>query len=313
MLTRKNLLRKCVIALCVIVAGVVTGLVVLQFCGVTDANAEVERRDVARTHVPKMKVFDFDAALKQAKAEEAAKRLENPVKQVKIDKRPRRKLKTYRWESVPDTRARIWNIPEDDHDEATLTAFLRVCIAEADGEASDCIGIWQVIRNNRRRTCARSAPGGKRITQCDENGETFLSSLRRHQRHVLGYIPLRNRRAAWISKMTLDCENPPEEYTGTLNQWDARYFKRCNNAITLGRHLMKGELPPSKPGHSFDWLPGRPITWGGRCESGKASCDDKVACSRGLIRLETDTLNAFWRRRAEGEGPDPVCVKLGYE
>lgn len=234
--------------------------------------------------------------------------------------RKRRRVRRFRWESPLETRGKIWNIPQEESDEATLTAFLRVCIAEADGNPQDCVGIWQVVKNNRRRSCDRGMI--RRITECDDDGETLLSSLRRHQRHVLGYIKARNKRALWISQLTLDCENPPEAFlpgqseSSRLSAWDARYQKRCSQAVRDGRYLLKGELPPSRPGARLKWLPGRPITWGGRCESGKAACDDRIACSRGLARIpDTDTLNAFWcRPGAAGcrTDPEPICQQLGY-
>lgn len=252
-------------------------------------------------------------AKQDSEIEEARRQFEE-----EFSKRPKRKrkIRRFRWESPAETRGKLWNIPEEESEEATLEAFLRVCIAEADGNPQDCVGIWQVVKNNRRRTCNRGMV--RRITECIEGeGETFLSALRRHQRHVLGYIKARNKRAVWIGKMTLDCENPPEEfYAGhsedkRLNQWDARYQKRCSHVVELGRHLIKGELPPPRPGQRLAWLPHRPITWGGRCESGKAACDDQIACARGLNRIpETDTLNAFWCRpgkRGCPDGIDPIC------
>lgn len=275
------------------------------------AQAVEGTRNVKREVPVETEEFNFEDRIKSIRVEEELPTVEKVI--VPVIKRSPRKIHRYTWESSADIRAKIWNIPEEDQLDSTLTAFLRVCIAEADGNTSDCIGIWQVIRNNRRRTCARAQPGGKRITECDENGETFLSALRRHQRHILGYIPLRNRRATWISKMTLDCETPPEEYPDNLNQWDAQYFNRCTQTIALGQRLMKGKLPPSTPGHRYSWLPGRPITWGGRCESKKASCDDRIACARGLVRIpDTNTYNAFWQRARTPDEIDPICAKLGY-
>lgn len=217
---------------------------------------------------------------------------------------PTKTITRYRWEA-PD-RGEIWAVPEADHQDATLTAFLRVCLAEADGAPQDCVGIWQVIKNNRRRSCNRPR---NRVTECDENGETFLSALRRHQRHVLGMIPLRNRRARWITKLETDCEPPPGF---TIDQWDSRYASRCQHAVQMGQYLVKGKLPPSRPGHRLKWLPGTPITWGGRCETKRGSCDDRIACARGLVRIDTRTENAFWRRARTQDEVDPVCRTLGY-
>lgn len=226
-----------------------------------------------------------------------------------------RRVQRFAWESPAETRGKVWNVPEEESDQATLDAFLRVCIAEADGNIPDCIGIWQVVKNIRRRLCERGQV--RRITECEDGGgETFLSVLRRSQRHVLGQIPPRNRRVLWISKLTTECE-PPEEWPGTLDAWNAQYAQRCQNVVALGRHLIKGELPPSVPGSRPDWLPGRPVTWGGRCERpGRGACDDRIACSRGLARLpDTGTLNAFWcvpGHAGCSDDIDPICIQLGY-
>jgi len=232
-----------------------------------------------------------------------------------------RRLFSFAWESPPETRGKAWNVPEGDTspEEATLTAFVRICIAEADGYLQDCVGIWQVMKNIRRRSCERGHV--RRITQCEEGGgETLLSVMRRAQPHILampGY-KLRNDRAAWIRNVTTDCENPPEGWGGTENQWDARYgSKRCPHVVELGQYLMKGKLPPDRPGVDLEWLPGRPITWGGRCETKRASCDDQIACQRGLARVTggPDTKNAFWCKigqRGCRTTPEPVCVALGY-
>jgi len=227
------------------------------------------------------------------------------------EQRKVRKVRRFQWESPAETRGKIWNVPEEESEHATLTAFLRICVAEADGRAQDCVGIWQVMKNIRRRSCTRGHV--RRITECDDDGETMLSVMRRSQRHIMGFIPLRNKRAAWIRNLEMDCELP-EGWTGNENQWDAQYgSKRCPHVVELGRYLLKGELPPRRPGVDLDWLPGRPITWGGRCESGKASCDDPMACSRGLARIQnTETYNAFWRRPRTPDEVDPICKQLGY-
>lgn len=247
--------------------------------------------------------------IRHASVSEPISAVKEPPKQQRV-----RRLRRFPWESPVATRSKLWNVPRTHSDDATLTAFLRVCMAEASGHAPDCIGIWQVIRNNRRRTCSRSGPGGDRITECEEGGgETYLSALRRHQRHVLGYLPIHNKRALWIGKMTLDCDDPPSNYPHSLNHWDGWYQKRCQDTVALGRHLLAGRLPPSVPGHRMRWLPGRPITWGGRCETGTAACDDRLACARGLIRIpDTGTHNAFWRRPEKPGETDPVCTALGY-
>lgn len=288
---------------------------------VTRAEERAARRAEAQAEAKRSReewaARDRERDERWAKMEADAERERQELEEALANRPPpkKRRIRRFRWESPAETRGKLWNIPEEESEHATLEAFLRVCIAEADGNPQDCVGIWQVVKNNRRRSCDRGMI--RRITECIEGeGETFLSALRRHQRHVLGYIKARNKRAVWIGRMTIDCENPPEGFPGStederLTQWDARYQKRCSQTVELGRHLMKGELPPSRPGQRLSWLPYRPITWGGRCESGRASCDDQIACARGLNRIpETDTLNAFWCRpgkRGCPDGIDPIC------
>jgi len=247
-------------------------------------------------------------------AEERAFRIEFEAEQAKQPPPKQRRVRRFRWESPAETRGKVWNIPEEESEDALVTALLRVCIAEADGDPQDCAGIWQVVKNNRRRSCDRKRI--LRITECDENGETYLSALRRHQRHALGMIKAHNRRGAWVRNLTPDC-GMPEGYPRSENHWNAYYgSKICPQTVADVRMLVDGKLPVSRPGHRVRWLPGRPITWGGRCESGRASCDDRIACSRGLARLQgVSTINAFWCRigsRGCRSDPEPICIALGY-
>jgi hypothetical protein len=264
-----------------------------------------ERMDKRREEMDRE--FDRLRAESEARAKAHAEATKN-------ERPKRRKVRRFRWGAPPDSRGISWNIPDNESDQATLTAFLRICIAEADGAPQDCVGIWQVLRNIRRRSCSRDSV--RRITECDENGETMLSVMRRAQPHILavkGYA-LRNQRALWIRNLETDCEIP-EGWRHGENRWDSQYgAKRCPHTVQLGRVLIDGEdlSKASRPGHRLSWLKGRPITWGGRCESGKAACDDRIACSRGLARLHTDTLNAFWRRPRSAEEVDPICKALGY-
>lgn len=243
----------------------------------------------------------------EADAEEERRRLEEELAKNPPKKRVRR-VRRFRWESPAETRGKLWNVPESESHEATLTAFLRICIAEADGHPQDCVGIWQVFKNIRRRSCSRDYV--RRITECDEDGETMLSVMRRAQPHIMGVIKLRNKRAGWIRNLGPDCD-PPEGWRHGENQWDAQYTNRCQHVVQLGRALIAGDSLPQRPGHRLKFLPHRPITWGGRCESGKAACDDQIACARGLNRIpDTDTHNAFWCRpgqRGCPDGIDPVC------
>lgn len=227
------------------------------------------------------------------------------------DRRPSRKLRRFGWRSPAATRGQLWNIPEEESVAATVEAFLRVCLVESSGHLPDCVGIWQVAKNVRRRSCARDID--QRITECEEGGrETYLSALRRTQHVVLGEVTPKSRRARWISKLTTDCE-PPEDYDGSQNHWDTFYAKRCQRVVELGSHLVKGQLPPRRSGHRLGWLPHHPITWGGRCETRSGACDDHLACARGLVRIpDTNTKNAFWcrpGRRSCPEGIDPICQK----
>lgn len=236
--------------------------------------------------------------------------------QTEPPKRRVRHVRRFTWESPAETRGKLWNVPVEETVESLLTALLRVCIAEANGDPQDCAGIWQVVKNNRRRSCDRGMI--RRITECVEGeGETYLSALRRHQRHVLGMMKARNRRAVWISQLTLDCEMP-EGFPGTQDQWHASYGSTtCPQTVADVRRLVAGKLPESRPGARTRWLPGRPITWGGRCETGRAACDDRVACARGLARVpDTGTLNAFWCRPGDPGCPDdidPICIQMGYQ
>jgi len=250
--------------------------------------------------------------------------------QEEAEKRPpvkRRKVRRFVWNSAPESLGESLNVPEEEGEQAVLSAFLRICIAEADGSPQDCVGIWQVMKNIRRRGCERAAV--RKITECDERGETILSVMRRAQPHILkakGY-ELRNARAGWIRNLETDCEMP-EGYMAylrrgnktvteetALNRWDGQYgSNRCPYAVQLGKALIAGDplVKVSRPGHRLEWLPGRPITWGGRCETKKASCDDRIACARGLARIESPTHNAFWRRPRTPEEVDPVCKRMGY-
>jgi hypothetical protein len=239
------------------------------------------------------------------------------------NRRPRRRVRRYQWESPAETRGKLWNVSEEESVDATREAFLRVCISEADGYLQDCIGIWQVIKNIRRSKCERGYV--RRITECEEytkrDGtpglrETYLSVMRRASKSVLGVVPPRSARSRWISQLTLDCE-PPPAWPGTEAQWDSQYgSKRCPRVVELSRYLIKNELPPRRPGVDLQWLPGRPITWGGRCENKRGACDDRIACSRGLARVQQDlTHNAFWCQPGRSgcrEDAEPICVQLGY-
>jgi hypothetical protein len=276
-----------------------------------------ERARAERREPPRIPPLNFDEVLERPRlSPEELARYEAEAtarEQARRAKRAReRRLRRFLWEAPADARGRVWNVPAEESGQATLTALVRICIAEADGRPQDCVGIFQVLKNIRRRTCDRARI--RRITECEEDGgETLLSVMRRAQRHILGDMKLRNKRAGWIRQLETDCE-PPPTWTHGLNQWDAQYTKRCQQTVALARTLLDGELPPQVPGQRLHWLKGRPITWGGRCETGKASCDDRIACSRGLARIpDTKTANAFWcRPGTAGCAPtiDPICARF---
>ena len=301
-----------------VVSMVVAILCVLVFVRCSPSDDEIaEVRQLELSADPGHKRFDWEAwerereerwAREEAEAEEQRRILLEEEANLPPPKRRVRRVRRFEWRSPAETRGEIWNIPEEESEQAVLTAFLRICIAEADGHPQDCVGIWQVFQNIRRRSCSRDYV--RRITECDEGGETLLSVMRRAQPHIMGVVPLRNQRAAWIRNLETDCD-PPEGWTGSENQWDASYGSRCQHAVQLGRALIAGDPLPQRPGHRISFLPNRPITWGGRCESGRGSCDDSIACSRGLNRIpDTDTHNAFWCRPGANGCPediDPVC------
>lgn len=215
-----------------------------------------------------------------------------------------RRVRQWVWESPSDTRARIWNLPEQDSAEADATGLLRICLSEADGSYNDCVAIWQVLRNIRSRSCDRRQV--RRITECDEDGETLLSVMRRAQKSVMGMSKARSVRTRWIREVTLACSQPAS-WPHSEQMWQRQYGRSCSETATLAQRLIAGDNV------EYVIRDARPITWGGRCESGRGACDDPLACARGLIRIQgVDTLNAFWRRPATPGEVDPVCVELGY-
>lgn len=256
-----------------------------------------------------------------ARADEETRRRRSAISQdvptPEVSLRRVLRVRRYDWQAPATRPGTLQSVYEDEISQVTLEAFLRVCVAEAEGHLPDCIGIWQVANNLRRPLCDRSRV--RHITECveDEKGErseTLLSALRRAQPHVLGQVPPRNRRVRWIGKLTTECE-PPEGWPESWDVWNAQYAQRCQKVVALGRYLLKGELPPSLPGSRYVWLPGAPITWGGRCEYRGGTCDDHQACARGLARIPTtDTLNAFWCLPGPGcsRHIDPICLRLGY-
>lgn len=288
-----------------------------RLVGFDDETWEQRAEQMAREEEAYLKSLSQKAADRRSRVEENKNESSENSSKVRI-----RKVRRFEWESPAETRGKLWNIPEGEGDERTLTAFLRICISEADGHAADCIGIWQVIKNIRRSRCERGHV--RRITECEEytkrDGttglrETYLSVMKRASKSVLGVVPPRTKRSQWISEMEIDCYMPPS-WPSNQDRWDAQYgSKRCPRVVEMGRYLIKNELPPRRPGFNPQWLPGRPITWGGRCENKRGACDDRIACSRGLARVEQGlTHNAFWCRPGRGcrQDADPICVQMGY-
>ena len=217
------------------------------------------------------------------------------------------KLRRYNWGSPAETRAELWNIPEVESKEAAATAFLRICVSEASGHKPDCLGIWQVVRSLRSKKCDRARL--RNITECDDSGETYLSTMRRVSKSLLGVVPPRTRRQRWVSELKLDCE-PPESWPMSQKSWDNNYKEICDDVVELALNLMDG-----KRNYRWPIRYARPVAWGGRCESTRGACDDRIACQRGLVRLQTNTYNAFWCKppsRACPNSVDPVCIKLGF-
>ena len=314
---------KWIVVIVTILIAAVTSVIVVPFLGdvaeagrSTVTHRETTLSDAAMVSALRQQRWEERRQKRAAEREAAAQVREALVKATTerlANEPPKRRVRRFPWQSPAKTWGQLLDVSEAENTRATLTALVRICIAEADGAQQDCVGIWQVLKNIRRRSCARGHV--RRITECEEGGgETMLSVMKRAQPHILaatGYT-LRNPRAGWIRNLGLDCENPPEGWTGNENQWAAQYgAKTCPQTIITAQHLLKNELPPPRPGARLTWIKGRPITWGGRCESGKASCDDRMACDRGLIRLQSNTYNAFWRRARPGE-VEPICAENGY-
>jgi hypothetical protein len=212
---------------------------------------------------------------------------------------PVRKVRRWAWESPGETRSKLWNVPLSDDTVATATGLLRICMTEADGDERDCVAIWQVLNNIRSSKCDRARI--RRITECDAEGETLLSAMRRAQKYALGVVPPRSRRTRWIAALELDCEQPAD-YPGSVKQWRSQYERQCASTSKLVRKLVDGEHVAPVIRRA------RAIAWGGRCEDPRGACDDPLACERGLVRIRgTETHNAFWRRARSQEEIDPIC------
>jgi hypothetical protein len=311
------MVRKMILSGLAIVVMMVVALAIGAFTGGAEPEAEAaEPTEVEEEQDLFLTISDEDLAarIETARAEESARltrqtadiAAQEPVGDAE-QRRPVQKVRRWVWESPAETRAAIWNIPEADSETGAVTGLLRICISEADGHERDCIAIWQVLNNIRSSKCDRGRI--RRITECDSDGETLISVMRRAQRVAMGVIPAPSRRSQWISELTTSCDRP-ETYGYDERHWEQQYRRTCEDTVALARRLVSGEyVAPVIRGV-------RPITWGGRCEDAGGACDDPLACARGLARIpNTDTANAFWCRpgsRGCSAGIDPVCRQLGF-
>lgn len=203
-------------------------------------------------------------------------------------------------QNTPIRRETPWSprhLTGEDSERAEITNLLRICTCESEGSGKDCLGIWQVLRNIRSRTCDRERI--PRISECDENGETMLSVMRRAQRFATGAAPTTRARQRWISRMELSCDMP-EGFSPGARVWENQHRQLCEATRSLAARLVRGDKQRLTPA--------RIIAWGGRCEDRRGACDDHFACARGLVRAETPTANAFWRRGG-AEEEEPICAK----
>lgn len=224
---------------------------------------------------------------------------------------PVSQMQLWKWEDPAETRARMWAVPKKDQENTTATTLLRMCGTEVSWKNEiDCRGIWHVITTIRSKNCDRSAIGGRRITECDEGGETYLSAMRRLAPRLLGTVKAPNGSRHWMKNVNLDCA-VPKGWGGTSRRWEAQYGMRCREYSSLVTKLVSGQEIGRLPTRA------RPIAWGGRCETEDGACDDPIACSRGLHRIRNlGTENAFWcRPGTRGCAPtiDPICAKFGYD
>lgn len=276
-------------------AGIAAGVRQEKRRSFDEVYAEGEAR--REKHRQEQKRRDAERVAK-VRAYQAALDAERPPK-------PPRKLRRWRWQSPAEIRAKVWHVPENEAQEATETALLRICTSEMANSVRDCIGIWQVIGNIRQRSCDRNYTD--LITECDDNGETHLSAMRRASRYVVGAVPPKHRRHKWIARMELDCEKPAK-FPRDQRFWDRHHRDDCERIAKLARELVGGRR------RAITRAP--IIAWGGRCEVPGGACDDPLACARGLARVpDTDTANAFWCKIGSKrcrQDVDPICVQLGY-
>ena len=217
-------------------------------------------------------------------------------------KQVQRRVKRWSWKSPAEQIASVWSVPVEESTEAIVTGLLRICTSEQEGSRDDCIGIWQVLSNIRSRSCNRQYIN--LITECDKNGETMLSTMRRASRYVLGVAAPRAKRQQWISNLEQSCDKP-RGFPYDDRIWERRHRKHCEETLQLAKELVGGR--------KLTITGARVIAWGGRCEVSKGACDDQIACLRGLARVPLETANAFWCRPGSlycATEVDPICHEM---
>jgi len=204
-------------------------------------------------------------------------------------------------------REALWAVPREGGHEATLAALLRVCVSEGGWRTSeslqDCVWIWQVTQNIRARADSCEVGDYRGITECDENGETNLSAMRRLAGRVLDESKARTARQRFISNLDLTCERPLFFPRG--DSWERNLKAPCERMASEVRAIVRLKGDRRLTNGAI------PIAWGGRCEDSRGACDDAIACKRGLARIPgSKTANAFWcRPGSPGCSPtiDPIC------
>jgi hypothetical protein len=185
-----------------------------------------------------------------------------------------------------------------------VNGLLRMCVSEAGFFShADCVGIWQVIQNVRSRSCDRTI---RKITECDENGETTLSAMRRLSPVAMKQRPAPTQRQRYVQGITVLCEEPRGFRGAEPNAHWENYREPCLELAELAMELASGVSRERFPVATV-------IAWGGRCEARGGACDDGIACRRGLARVESDTRNAFWctpGARGCASTRDPLCDEL---
>lgn len=218
-----------------------------------------------------------------------------------------------------------WDLLKLSQNEAEATALHRICAREVSWNSlQDCLGFYQVVESTRSRRCDNtriaSVPMGRRISQCrdkstgevfsvspntrrDNAEETMLSAFRRHSARSVGALPPKWPSRRWVQELSLDCQKPrswPRRWP-----WNDHVIDKCKASAKQATRLA------ADGGRLFAGV--LPRAWGGRCENEGGACDDHIACSRGMARIPSDTLNAFWCNVGEkgcSATIDPVCMDL---